>query len=153
MRKSYLLWALSLILAHVLMANNAWSRSDNSTDHEIMAVLDKFLSSFNALDIKTHTSTYHFPHYRLASGRMHVLQSADDLKREDLESFLKGIGWHHSEWDKREISMRSEDKVHVNTRFTRYREDGSVINCHDSLYILTRESGKWAIKMRSSFAQ
>ena len=84
---------------------------------------------------------------------MRVLESAADLKRDDLKQFLEGIGWHHSQWDKREIAMRSANKIHVNTRFTRYREDGSIINSHESLYILTRENGKWAIKMRSSFAQ
>jgi hypothetical protein len=118
-----------------------------------MAVLDEFMRSFNALDIDAHKMTYHFPHYRLASGRMNVLEKASDLNQQDLKNFLKGIGWHHSEWGNREIAMQSADKVHVDTSFTRYREDGSVIGTYSSLYILTRENDHWGIKLRSSFAQ
>jgi hypothetical protein len=36
--------------------------------------------------------------------------------------------------------------------FTRYRLDGSIIASYDSLYIVTLEHGRWAVKMRSSFA-
>jgi len=61
--------------------------------------------------------------------------------------------WHHSKWDRRRIVHASDDKVHVDTRFTRYRADGSVIGSYDSLYILTQENGRWGVKMRSSFAQ
>ena len=45
---------------------------------------------------------------------------------------------------------RSDDD-HVDTQFTRYREDGSVIAAHDSLYVLTCENNKWGVKMRSSY--
>ena len=43
-------------------------------------------------------------------------------------------------------------KVHIDTQFTRYREDGSVIATYESLYIVTLEDGRWGVKMRSSFA-
>ena len=122
-------------------------------DHEVIKVLDEFMDSFNALDINMHRGTYHFPHYRLASGKMQVLNSDSELKRDDLKKFLDGIGWHHSDWDKRQITMRSEKKVHVDTQFTRYRADGSEIGSYESLYILTKERGRWGIKLRSSFAQ
>ena len=44
------------------------------------------------------------------------------------------------------------DKVHVDTRFTRYRSDGSVIASYDSLYIVTKRDGRWGVLVRSSFA-
>ncbi len=34
------------------------------------------------------------------------------------------------------------DKVHIDTRFTRYRKDGSVIGGFDSIYVVNRENGK-----------
>jgi len=43
--------------------------------------------------------------------------------------------------------------VHVDTKFSRYREDGSLIGSFDSLYIVTKEDGRWGVKLRSSFAQ
>jgi len=42
--------------------------------------------------------------------------------------------------------------VHVDTKFTRCRADGSVISSYESLYILTKEEGRWGVKLRSSFA-
>jgi hypothetical protein len=47
----------------------------------------------------------------------------------------------------------SGGKVHVDTRFTRYRKDGSKIASYESLYVLTKEGGKWGVKLRSSFAE
>jgi len=64
-----------------------------------------------------------------------------------------GGDWHHSGWDRRRIIHASEDKMHVDTEFTRYRANGSKIGSYESLYILTKENGRWGVKMRSSFAQ
>ena len=146
------LFVACLLLPGALFASTELTKSRNAADRQVMDVLDNYMASFNALDIESHRSTYHFPHYRLASGRMRVIESGDKLTFDDFMDVLKEIGWHHSNWDKREISMRSEDKIHVNTRFTRYREDGSSIGSYDSLYVLTKENGKWGVKMRSSFA-
>ena len=41
--------------------------------------------------------------------------------------------WHHSAWERREVIHAGADKVHLDTRFTRYRTDGSVIGSFDSL--------------------
>ncbi|MGH9845390.1 MAG: hypothetical protein ACREEM_42295 [Blastocatellia bacterium] len=61
--------------------------------------------------------------------------------------------WHHSRWDRRRIVHAAADKIHVDTKFTRYRADGSRIGSYESLYILTKEDGRWGVKLRSSFAQ
>lgn len=42
--------------------------------------------------------------------------------------------------------------MHIDTRFTRYRKDGSVIGGFDSMYVVTKEDGHWGVKIRSSFA-
>lgn len=60
--------------------------------------------------------------------------------------------WRVSEWDKRDVLHASKDKVHINTRFVRYRADGSIIAAFDSIYIVTLQEGHWGIKIRSSFA-
>ena len=66
---------------------------------------------------------------------------------------MASSGWHHSKWDRRHIVHASADKIHVDTKFTRYRADGSIIGSYESLYILTKEGGRWGVKLRSSFAQ
>ena len=60
--------------------------------------------------------------------------------------------WDHSKWDRRNVIHAGADKVHFDTRFTRYRKDGSVIGGFDSVYVVTNENGHWGIKARSSFA-
>ncbi len=118
---------------------------------EVLKVLDEYMNTFNSKDAKVWQLTYHFPHYRLASGKMSVLESAT------LDSTvfvrLEKSGWHHSKWDHRNIVQASAEKVHVDTRFSRYRADGSLIGVYESLYIVTKENNKWGVKFRSSYAE
>lgn len=119
---------------------------------EIIEVLDTWMAAFNRLDIVAWEETFHFPHYRLASGNMRVLNEPGEQDVERIRQNLTARGWHHSGWDRRNIVHISESKVHVDTQFTRYRADGTVIASYESLYVLTYESGRWGIKLRSSFA-
>jgi hypothetical protein len=120
-------------------------------EREVMRVLDDYMTAWNQKDLAAWESTFHFPHYRLAGGRMAVLERAG---LQDATQVWRAAGsdWHHSRWDRRRIIHSSPDKVHVDTKFTRCRADGSVIGSFDSLYILTKEEGRWGVKMRSSFA-
>jgi hypothetical protein len=60
--------------------------------------------------------------------------------------------WHHSGWNRRKVIHAGKDKVHIDTRFTRYRADGSVLGEFDSVYVVTDEGSHWGIKARSSYA-
>jgi len=121
-------------------------------ESEVMRLLDDYMSAWNRKDLAAWERTFHFPHYRLASGKMNVLDrpGLQDATRVWASA---GSDWHHSKWDRRRIVHSSPDKVHVDTKFTRCRADGSVIGSFESLYIVTREDGRWGVKMRSSFAQ
>jgi len=150
-----LLFAVSAFLvsfALIKQTNHGSHDIDLKVKAEVYQVLDDFMLSFNARDKKAHYATYHFPHYRLASGKMTVLLTPDS----DTTMFLVGLvkaGWHHSAWEHRNIVQASDSKVHVDTKFIRYRADGSVLGTYESLYIVTKENGRWGIKMRSSFAE
>jgi hypothetical protein len=118
----------------------------------VMKTLDDYMSAWNSKDLAAWERTFHFPHYRLASGKMSVLE------RPGLQDAAKvwaraGSDWHHSKWDRRRINHGSSEKVHVDTKFTRYRADGSKIGIYESLYIVTKEEGRWGVKLRSSYAQ
>lgn len=133
----------------------------SARDAAIMTVLDRYMDALNALDLEGHLATYHFPHYRHASGEITIWETAQDVsplfdvpeveRRAHLRSVLEP-DWHKSEWTRRDIVQGDDEKVHVVTRFERRREDGSVITAYDSLYIMTREETGWGIKGRSSFA-
>jgi hypothetical protein len=117
----------------------------------VMHVLDDYMTAFNRMDMAAWESTFQFPHYRLASAQMKVLDHAGLQNAEDVRKSL-GAGWHHSAWGRRKIIQWSPDKAHVDTLFVRYRADGSVMGSFESLYVLTKEQGRWGVKLRSSFA-
>jgi hypothetical protein len=113
-------------------------------------VLDEFMAAFNARDIAAFEATFNFPSIRLASNRLVT------INRGDMHPGMLSTGalaeWHHSAWERRAVIHAGPDKVHVDTRFTRYRADGSVLGSFDSIYVLTCEDGHWGVKIRSSFA-
>ena len=119
----------------------------------INKVLDDYLTTFNAKDLNGWEGTYQFPHYRLASGKMSVLEKAGLRDSTNVFGPLQKAGWDYSKWDHRNIVQASETKVHVDTKFTRYRKNGSKLASYESLYVLTKEGGKWGVKLRSSFAE
>ncbi|MFT5578135.1 MAG: hypothetical protein ACI9WS_000887 [Paraglaciecola psychrophila] len=147
---------LSVLLLTALCSTAAAQQPVSAAvKHEVMAVLDEFISTFSARDASAHIATYHFPHYRLAKGVMSVTTTAqqgiEDHKK--LFAALPDTGWHRSIWLQRSIALASDNKVHVDTRFRRLRADGSEIGSYDSLYILQKVDGRWGVKMRSSFLQ
>jgi hypothetical protein len=115
-----------------------------------MQCLDDFLAAFNARDVAAFEATFNFPSVRLASNKLFIIERGSIPK----ETFTVGalVEWHHSEWERREIVHAGADKVHIDTRFTRYRADGSVLGGFDSIYVVTCEDGHWGVKARSSFA-
>jgi hypothetical protein len=112
--------------------------------------LDDFMAAFNARDLAAFEKTFNFPSVRLASNTLVVIEPG--YHKPDM--FERGAlaDWHHSAWQRREVIHAGADKVHLDTRFTRYRADGSVIGSFDSIYVVTCEGGHWGIKARSSFA-
>jgi hypothetical protein len=113
-------------------------------------VLDRFMAALNGGDEPALLTTLHFPHYRLAGGRMRVWEHSGAY----LGDFLAraGADWHHSAWDFRRIIAAGRAKVHLDVQFTRYRADNSVIGSFRSLWIVTDYGGRWAVAARSSFA-
>jgi hypothetical protein len=112
--------------------------------------LDAFMAAFNARDLPAFEKTFNFPSVRLASNTLVIIEPGYHKP----EMFERGAlaDWHHSAWERRNVIHAGSEKVHIDTRFTRYRADGSVIGSFDSIYVVTRENGHWGIKARSSFA-
>jgi len=112
--------------------------------------LDEFMAAFNARDLPAFEKTFNFPSVRLASNTLVIIEPGYHKP----EMFERGAlaDWHHSAWERRNVIHAGSDKVHIDTRFTRYRADGSVLGSFDSIYVVTNEKGHWGIKARSSFA-
>jgi hypothetical protein len=118
-------------------------------------VLDAWMAGFNDMDLAAWKASMNYPHYRLASGNLNTWQDEDmdDAYIERVKTPLHNGGWHHSVWTRREIVHCSDIKIHVDTQFTRYRQDSSIIGAYDSLYVLTLIDGPWGVQMRSRFAR
>ena len=115
-----------------------------------LKLLDEFMTAFNARNVEAFEATFNFPSIRLASGKLVTLNKGDMTA----DRFTTGAlaEWDHSAWERRAVIHAGADKVHIDTRFTRYRKDGSVIGGFDSVYVITKENGHWGVKIRSSFA-
>jgi len=117
------------------------------------AVTDAFMASFNARDVAAHEATLHFPHVRIASGRVTVLpEPGSDSMARSFERLIAS-GWDHSAWADRHIVQCDATKAHMLTTFVRYRADGSELSRFDSLHIVEFKDGRWAVTGRSSYAQ
>ena len=144
-------FAVTVLMTSAAHAQAPTASVDPAIEKVVIQVLQEYMDGWNRMDVVAWERTFHFPHYRLASGRMQVLdrpglQNAGELRQS------AGPEWDHSSWTRLRIIHASADKVHVDTRFTRYRKDGSAINSFDSLYVVTKEQGRWGVKLRSSMA-
>ncbi len=109
------------------------------------------MDGLNRGDEAATNAACHFPHVRLAGGKVLVWEKSGDYKLADFRS-RAGDGWHHSTWDERTPIHVGENKVHLKVKFSRWREDGSLIGAFETIYIVTRLDGRWGIQARSSFA-
>jgi len=104
--------------------------------------LDDFMAAFNARDLAAWEATFNFPSVRLASNTLVVIEAGYHRP----EMFGRGAlaEWDHSGWDRRKVIHAGPDKVHFDTRFTRYRNDGTIIGGFDSIYVVTCETATGA---------
>jgi hypothetical protein len=115
-----------------------------------MGVLDRHLAALNSGDAVALAQTLHFPHYRLAGGRMKIWRRSETY----LQDFYARAGneWHRSAWDFRNPISSSSDKVHLDVQFSRYRADGSLLGRYRSIWVVSSIDERWAAQLRSSFA-
>ena len=113
-------------------------------------VLDAFMAAWNARDADGVRASFNFPHVRFASGRV-TIQGPEQVT----DALYAGVAlseWGRSAWQRREVIHAGPDKVQFDTRFARFRPDGSLISAFDSIYIVTLQDGRWGVQGRSSYA-
>ena len=123
----------------------------SASESAAMQCLDDFMSAWNARDVPAWAATFNYPSVRIASEKVRIIESAAS-HRPDTFELMAAQGWHHSAWLRRKVIHSGNDKVHFDTCFGRYREDGSVIGEYDSIYIVSNQDGHWGVQGRSSFA-
>ena len=118
------------------------------------SALESFMNAVNAED--THaikTRWFHFPHVRIHSGKITLMNSADDYVSPVITRQGQAAEWARSTWDYIEAIDSGPEKVHFRVQFSRFRSDDSLIGSYKSLYIVAFKEGRWAIQARSSWAE
>ena len=130
------------------------SEHDPKIIEDARGAISGFFAAINAGDQSAvKTRWLHFPHFRLHSGKLTVMNTPDDLVSPVLNRTGKAAEWAKTVWDFAEPIDSGPDKVHFQVQFTWHRADGSAIGTYRSLYIVTRKDGHWGIQGRSTWAE
>ncbi len=113
-----------------------------------LACLDAFTVAFNARDAAGMDAQLHFPHILLTGGQSVVWKTPGQLPEGWFQT-LEASGWRRSVYHARTPILVSADKAHVLVDYSREGEGGHVLGRQQNLWILTREAGRWGIKVRS----
>ena len=129
------------------------TRETDITDRAVaaaQAVMQAHITALNSRDQAAIAATLHFPHIRLSGTNLKIWDSEDTY----FADFLVRAGgdWHHSAFADIRLLRATADKVHLDAEIRRFAADGSLITSFRSLWVITCEAGRWAAKMRSSFA-
>ena len=129
------------------------TRETDITDRALAAakaVMQAHITALNSRDQAAIAATLHFPHVRLSGTTLKIWDSEDTY----FADFLARAGgdWHHSAFADIRMLRAAADKVHLDAEIRRFAADGSLITSFRSLWVITCEAGRWAAKMRSSFA-
>jgi hypothetical protein len=116
-----------------------------------MASLDRWMIALNAHDVDAMDKELHFPHVRLAEGRLVVYERPGSNPMDLFTSLIQKSNWDHSTWTKRVPVQSSDSKVHWAVEYKRFTKDEQLIGTYDSLYVMTLKNGNWKTQIRSSF--
>ena len=156
MFKKTLLMACLVVWPFSQLSADIGSAKTMQTDAAVKsarAVMDSFMTHFNARDKARWADTLLFPHVRIASGGVTVTPTkAEFVANMDFAAFAETFNWSHSGWDHIEVIQAGPDKVHFKVQFSRFNPAGERYVTFDSLYIVQREGDRWGIRARSSFA-
>lgn len=122
-------------------------------EQSAIAVMNAFMTAFNARDESAWADTLLFPHVRMASHEVAVYPDKRSfVAASDLDAFAASTGWDHSRWDDLRVIQVSPEKVHIAVTFTRFDSAGAAMASYQSMYVVERLDGRWGIRARSSFA-
>lgn len=124
-----------------------------ATASAAIAAVERYLAAFNSRDEEAMVAALHFPHVRVGVGRASVRESAAEyMEGFDFDAFAERLGWERSEADSMEAVQVGARGVNVAVRITRYGEGDARIHTFDTIYLVTEEDGKWAIRAGASIA-
>ncbi|HJN53013.1 MAG: hypothetical protein QGI68_07405 [Pseudomonadales bacterium] len=68
-------------------------------EQEALVAINAYMDAWNQRDLNEMDAAFHFPHARIASGRIHIMEEPTSRSPEFFERFIEQTGWHYSLWD------------------------------------------------------
>lgn len=126
--------------------------ADASRKGAVEAV-EAYLDAVNRRDAQAFAATMHYPHYRVTrAGQVQAWEEARDVASTMSFDRLASTGWVRTAAHNVNPVQVSANAVNVALELLRYNAEGERIARFPTLYLVTREDGRWAFKGRSSFA-
>ena len=115
-----------------------------------LAVMDAHIAALNSREQSAIVATLHFPHIHLSGTALKIWETEDSY----FADFLAHAGgdWHHSTFADIRLLRASARKVHLDAEIRRFTAGDRLITSFRSLWVINNQNGRWAAKMRSSFA-
>lgn len=126
----------------------------NNSVEEATESYYRWLHAFNSRDIDGMLEEMHFPHIRISGqNEIQVWNSRDDqiVRHDGMTERLRSEDWIQTVTSDLRAVQEGPDKVHLAMTQHRRNREGRNYNIFDTLWIFTREHGKWGVRFRSSF--
>ncbi|MCY4601682.1 MAG: hypothetical protein OXF27_17390 [Acidobacteria bacterium] len=131
----------------------ATGRVADASRKAAVAAVEAYLDAVNRRDAQAFAATMHYPHYRITrAGQVQAWEGAREVASTMTFDRLASTGWVRTAAHNVNPVLVSADAVNVALELLRYNAAGEQIARFDTLYLVTREDGRWAFKGRSSFA-
>lgn len=93
-------------------------------------------------------SNIELSHIRFSNGSVTTWDSEEEYAEMAKSRFITLVsnGWSYSRWLKREVTLSSEDKIHVAMEFERFNAEDESLGVYQALYIVTNINGDWGIQ-------
>ncbi len=116
--------------------------------------LEEFFATFNARDREGYAAAFNYPHVRVHDGNVAVWHTPEEFlgTYESNLGALAAAGWHHSEYEIKDVIHSSDNQVHVALEFTRHDVAGNVRGPFQRIYVVTCKDGHWGIQARLGFS-
>jgi hypothetical protein len=122
----------------------AGARNAEAGRHAVSA----FMQAWNSHDPAALAAALHYPHVRIADGRVEIWRSA--------EEFLAGPEpgrqrtWHETKLDEVKVVQTTLTGVNLTVRFSRLGRDGGILSKDEGVFLVALRGGVWKLQARST---
>jgi hypothetical protein len=114
-----------------------------------LEALKSFMHAWNSHDHQQAAAAIHYPHVRMADGRVEIWRTADE--------YLAGPEpgrqrtWYQTRIDSSRVVQTTANGVNIVLSFSRLDRKGAVLSRDEGVFLAVLRDGAWKIQARSTF--